>query len=188
MNASRRIRTDPQEDLSGYGPAMLALSSLQRRFVLAFIDDPTGSASAAARRAGYSDKAGGERVSAHYLLHNEKILTAINEEITKRFRAGAALGHKVLVEVASDPAHPQRLRAAEMLLNRGGFGIVTEQHVKVEHTHVTSEEMTRRIEHLALRLGMDPAKVLGANGSPMKVINGHSSPADVALDSEEPGG
>jgi hypothetical protein len=146
-----------------YCPAMAALTVKQRAFVRAYIEYPTVSSAQAARLAGYSDTSDAAKVAAHNLLHNEKVLRAINEELDRRFRADAVIGRSVLIEIARDPSHPQRLRAAEALLDRGGFRTLSEQRIKVEHTDLGGEAMIERIRELALRLDMDPARLLGAS-------------------------
>ena len=151
------------DDLDGYGPAMRALTFLQRRFVREYVEHPTSSGKDAAVRAGYSDSSEAAKVSAHYNLHSERVLAAIREEVDKRLRSHTALGAAVLVEIATDPMHRQRFKAAEALLNHGGFHTMSEQRIKVEHSDMTGEAMIERIRHLAVTLGVDPAKLLGGN-------------------------
>jgi hypothetical protein len=93
-------------------------------------------------------------------------LRAINEELDKRFRSDAVIGRHVLMEIALDKEHPQRLKAATALLDRGGFHSMSEQRISVTHTDLTSEGMIERIKMLATELGMDPAKLIGhSNGA-----------------------
>jgi len=142
---------------------MRVLTPQQRQFVREYIDHPTISHGAAARRAGYSSHLGADRVAGHVNLRNEKVVRAINEEMDRAFRADAALARDAVVEIVLDKAHPGRLKAAEMLLNRGGFHTMSEQRIKVEHSDMTGEAMVERIRHLAVTLGVDPAKLLGTN-------------------------
>ena len=167
------LEDDP--DLPGdLGPAMAALTPKQRAFVRIYVETPTISSAQAARLAGYSDTGDGAKVIAFRLLHSERVLKAVNEELDKRFRAGAVIGMQTLLEVAQDRTHPHRVRAAEALLNRGGFHALSEQRIKVEHTDMSPEVMVERIRHLAHQLGMDPAQLLGANG-PLLLIDGSES-------------
>jgi hypothetical protein len=53
--------------------------------------------------------------------------------LDRAVHSDAVLGRAALIEVASDAAHPQRVRAAEALPNRGGFHTMSEHRVKVEH-------------------------------------------------------
>jgi phage terminase small subunit len=153
----------PPDDAEDCGPAMRALNRKQRAFVRAYIDYPLVTATQAARMAGYSDAAGGAKVTAHRALHSPRVIAAINEELDKRFRIDAVIGRKVLMEIAQDRNHPQRLRAAEALLDRGEFHIMSEQRIRVEHTDLNGEAMIERIRQLALRLDVDPARLLGAS-------------------------
>lgn len=80
-----------EEMENGFGPAMLALTDMQQRFVIAFLDFGTGNATDAARKAGYcpigdtedrreaSMRAAGSRIS-----RTDKVLAAIQEEGRKR--------------------------------------------------------------------------------------------------------
>jgi phage terminase small subunit len=161
----------PPDDAEDCGPAMQALNPKQRAFVRAYIDYPLVTATQAARMAGYSDASEACKVKAHYNLHSPRVIAALNEELDRRFRVDAVIGRKVLLEIATDKDHPRRLQAAEALLNRGGFGVTTEQRIKVEHTDMSGEAMIERITKLALQLGMDPQQLLGSSVPPMKLVN-----------------
>ena len=161
----------PPDDAEAYSPAMRALTEKQRAFVIRYIENPLMSASTAARLAGYSDASGAAKVKAHGNLRSPRVIAAVNEELDKRFRFDAVLGRAVLVEIALDKDHPKRLQAAEALLSRGGFHVMHEQRIKVEHVDMSGEEMVRRIEQLALKLNMDPVQLLGNSSVPMKVVN-----------------
>jgi hypothetical protein len=150
---------------------MRALTEIRRRFVQIYIERPTASVTAICRAAGYSTggKSGvGIRTEAVRLLKNEKVLRAINEQLEKAFRGDAPIGRAVLLEIALDKEHPQRLRAAEALLGRAGFPLLSEQKISVTHTDLTSEGMIERIKQLAFELGVDATKLLGHS-------NGHAA-------------
>jgi phage terminase small subunit len=161
---------EPPDDDENLGPAMRALNPKQRAFVRAYIDYPLVTATQAARMAGYSDASEACKVKAHNNLHSPRVIAALNEELDRRFRVDAVIGRKVLIEIATNPDHPQRLKAAEALLNRGGFHTMSEQRIRVEHTDMSGEAMIERITKLALQLGMDPQQLLGAS-VPMKAVN-----------------
>jgi phage terminase small subunit len=154
------------EAAESLGPAMSALTERQRAFVVTFIEFPTLSHVECARRAGYPDNGENAKVVAHRLLTSERVLKALNEELDKRFRRDAVLGRSVLLEIAQDKEHPQRLKAAEALLNRGGFGVLHEQRIRVEHSDMSSEAMIERIRALAHSLGLDAAALVGFNAAP----------------------
>jgi phage terminase small subunit len=173
------------DDDGDLGPCMRALPERQRRFVRLYIEQPTRSGAAIAAAAGYSNNGkSGIKVEAHRLLHSEKVLAAIREQLDKGFRTDAVIGRAVLLEIALDKENPQRLKAATALLDRGGFYSMSEQRISVTHLDMTSEAMTERIKHLAAELGLDPARLLGhsagTNAAPqMKVIE--HVPAAVAV-------
>jgi phage terminase small subunit len=155
------------EDDSDLGPAMRQLTEKQRKFVQIYLEQPLRDGGSTAAAAGYSTggKSGvGVRFEAYRLLRSEKVLAAIREELDKRFRSDAVIGRHVLMEIALDKEHPQRLKAATALLDRGGFHSMSEQRISVTHTDMTSEAMRERIKLLAVELGMDPAKLLGYDG------------------------
>ena len=106
----------------------------------------------------------------------------------KRFRAHAALGLRVLVEVAKDPNHPRRVQAAEALLNRGGFAHQSEQRIRVEHTDVTAATMTARIRELAQKHGLDASRLIGSNVIEGEVVevSGPSEDVPAAVGGEKP--
>jgi phage terminase small subunit len=155
--------TSPSDD--DFGPAMRALTEKQRRFVIVYLEQPLRTPTSAARAAGYSSA--GSKVDAYRQMRNERVLAAIREELDKRFRSDAVIGRAVLMEIALDKAHPQRLKAATALLDRGGFHSMSEQRISVTHTDMTHEGMVERIKELAAELGLDAAKLIGGNAPPL---------------------
>lgn len=142
------------------GPAFDQLTEMQKRFVCAMLETGGQNDAEAARLAGYSDVGDCAKVRAYKLLRNPLILAAIREESEKRIQAGVGLGASVLVEIARDPLHKDRLKAAESLLNRGGLQIVTKHEITHKDERSTPELEAAVIE-MARRLGVDPVKLLG---------------------------
>lgn len=146
------------EDL---GPAMRDLTVPQRMFVIAYSEQGGVNATEAARLAGYGGPESnrtsreGER-----LLRMPRILAALREEADKRLKSGAILAASVLVEIAMDPIHKERYKAAVELLNRAGLVVEGISRVIVED-HRTVEEIERRIRDLAEKVGIDPERLLG---------------------------
>jgi hypothetical protein len=163
-------------DKGEWGPAMKALNHKQRRFVLALVNNPAtfGYQTRAARAAGYC-KGNPNRhtvtAAAHQVAHNEKVLLALREMLSQQFRLDAALGHKVLTDIAANPKHPAQLKAGVELLNRGGFNVMHEKHVVVTH-RMDDAEMVERITVLCAELGMDSTKLLGNAALPAPAANG----------------
>jgi hypothetical protein len=156
----------PDDDDSDLGPAMRELSEKQRRFVQIYLEQPLRSGASVAA-AGYKSGTNGIRVEAVRQLRNERVLRAIREELDKRFRSDAVIGRAVLMEIALDKEHPQRLKAATALLDRGGFHSMSEQRITVDHQDMTGDAMRERITALCQELAIDPARLLGHNaGAP----------------------
>jgi hypothetical protein len=155
---------DPAED--SLGPRMLACNVSRRRFVIAAVQFPAGKGWQLARAAGYRGTHGALRVTAHRLLHDEKVIAAINEETSKRLRgAGALVGVGMMFRIAQTDGHKDQLRAAEALANRAGFHEISEHTLKVEHTDRTGAALIERIKALGVALGMDVGPLLGANAA-----------------------
>jgi hypothetical protein len=153
------------------GPAMAALTQKQRDFVLAYVHCPTASGSDLCRMAGYAPGRVGTatwRAMASRMLRAPAIIAAINEVLGKAYRGrGAAIAQDVMLTIAQNPNHPQQLKAALALADRGGFGAYSEQKVTIEHRDMTSDAMIAKIERLAKFLGVDAGKLLGG-----RVIDG----------------
>jgi hypothetical protein len=152
------IVTVPDE--SALGPAMRACNVNQRAFVIALLETGGSSKKLAAKMAGYglSDNASGSAGSS--LSRHPKVLAALKEEADRRIRSGAVLAASVLLEIAEDPLHKDRFKAAQELLNRSGLIVETQHRVVVEDQRST-DEIERRILTLAEKLGIDPVKLLG---------------------------
>jgi hypothetical protein len=150
-----------------HGPAMSALNERQRRFVLAMMSDPYGSATSWAKAAGYSDVAEGCKVRASELLRHPKV-EAATQEVARALMmtVGPVLAVAGLLRVAGDPEHPQHVRAAELLANRRGFS--EKQQIEVVHRDLTGDALVARLRALADRHGLDAEKLLGISGA--KVI------------------
>jgi hypothetical protein len=117
---------------------MRQLTVKMRKFVLELACGPSGYGSLvrAAKAAGYGTAKSTEsaiKVSAHRVLYDPRVQEALREVGGKLLRTEAFLGINVLVAIARDPTHKDRLKAAVELMNRGGFAAVTHHTVTVEH-------------------------------------------------------
>lgn len=171
----------PIADDPSHGPAMRAILPKQRAFVLALLDIGGQDNSKAAGLAGYGGTPGSTRVQAHRLAHDPAILEAIKEEANKRLHSGAILGASVLLEIAKDPLHKDRLKAANALLDRGGLMVATQHKVTVEHT-AKDADVIQQIKAFAVELGIDPIKLLGSAGV---VIDAEFTPVETAVETDE---
>jgi hypothetical protein len=155
---------ETERNVDLYGPAMRALTPLQRRFVLAMASDPFGNSARWARAAGYSNVKEGAKVRGHFLIHDARIEAAAFEVARARLDCeGPLLATAGLLRIARDRNHPKHARAVEMLANRVGLHEVQEVHVR--RTDATGEGIVARIKALAADLGVDPAQLLGVNAA-----------------------
>ncbi len=152
----------PAEDR--LGDAMLELNPRQRMFVLAVVLFGCASnQTRAARLAGYDGTVSSLKVQAHRLAHNPKVQAALLEEAKKHFQAGTiAAGQLAMKFVGDDAIDPRiRLKAAEMVLDRGGLHKTTEQIVRSTYEPSREEKLLRLVE-VARALGQDPRVLLGS--------------------------
>lgn len=141
---------------------MRALKPVMRRFVMAALQFPTGKDWQLAKAAGYADKSYGSlRVTAHRLLHDERVIAAMREEADKRLRGYALLGISVIAQIARNDKHPDQLKAAMGLANRLGFHEMSEHKVSVEHKQ--PKEITELAIKLAKEIGIASERLLGNN-------------------------
>lgn len=153
--------TIPGEDLSSYGPAMQGLSPLMRRFVIAYCEHPNYDHSQLAQEAGYSAASKGSlKVTGHRLMHDERVIAAINEEASKRLRGSGLLGISVMMQIAANPAHKDQLKAATALADRTGFHALSEHKVTVDDKRPqTKAEMIRAIVALGREQGLSDEEI-----------------------------
>jgi hypothetical protein len=157
-------RVSPDEGVMG--EAMLALTPRQRKFVTVLLTSGRNNHAAAAGLAGYQGTADTLAVTGHRLAHDQRVLRAIREEADRRIRAHAVLATSVLIEIAEDPMaqNKDKLKAVEMLLNRGGLHAITESKQIIEHHDLSGKALIERARQLAGELGMDVTKLLGTAG------------------------
>lgn len=163
---------------------MQALNERERRFVLAFVNQGRQwrdgnfepDQGAAARAAGYGTVDSTNeyfRVQGHRVAHRADVQEAILEFSRKDVNiAAAVIATPVTISIAMDTDLParDRLRACEMLFNRGGMPAQTEHKVTVEH--VDDSRMLEFVDRLAAELGVDRTRLIGADMGMGKQIEG----------------
>lgn len=144
------------------GPKMLALTEKQRRFVLELVADPLMSRAEAARLAGYSDVKERAKVTAHHLMHDQRIIEAMHEQAGKRLWAISMKAAHRVEQMLDSEDEKIVLKAAVAVLDRTGFG--AQQNININQTvrDESSKAILKRIETLADRLGVPVAGLLGA--------------------------
>lgn len=159
------------------GSAMAALMPQEASFVEAMVRGGAGPefVRKAAALAGYSENYGWT------LMRKSKILAALREEAAKGLLQGALIGQKVLMEIALDAGHKDRLKAAKELLGHSGFTITQEQKITVEHVSSEARELVKDITDFAKATGLDVKQLLGAIGinTPQIVTDAEFTPVVV---------
>ena len=162
-----------------YGPKMAALTEKQRAFVMAMLVDPWGNANNWAKTAGYSDSSEAAKVSAHRLIHDQKVMAAAREYAARFMNEdGVTKAISVLVSELGNSDPKIRVAAANSILDRGGISAKTEHKVTVEHS---AGDMERIALRLAGELGIAPMKLIGGNTVAKNITeNIPAEPGDVA--------
>ncbi len=152
------------------GPAMAELNERQREFVRKWVAlgyQGEVDATEAAREAGYAKGSyGALRVAGHRLSHDPKVQAAILEVCRKEAvlaAAAVALPATISIALNKDFSPKDRLRACEMLFNRGGMPAMSEQKITVEH-RADGSQLKAFAAQLALELGVSREKLLGWDG------------------------
>jgi len=169
--------------MADYGPKMSRLSEPHQRFVVALVDQLAagggmnyGQAAAAAgyplwRQGGSNESKRvkqSQRQRGHEIMQREDVLDALHEVAGKNLRALAAVAVHRLGKMVEDPKSKGHATAVLATLDRTGYG--AEQRISVEHTDLTGDALLARIEVLARKHGLDPAKLLGGAVPAVKVI------------------
>jgi hypothetical protein len=151
-------------DLPGeFGPKMSALATdMQRRFAYAMACGGY-TQSEAAREAGYSDHLGADRVAGHTLMHNAKVLDAIEEASLLVLRGLGPLAIKAAKAILEDKNHRAHARIIETVLDRAGFSAKTEHTVNVNHS-IDTAELEAFACRLAIENGIPVERLIGMNG------------------------
>ncbi len=145
------------------GPAMKALNERQRLFVIALLDlGGRKNHRRAAKFAGYDGDAITLKVTGHRLAHDPKVQAAILEEAKSRMQAATVAAVNFIEDVLTSTRYDvkYRMKAAQMVLDRGGLHALTEHKVDVNVNDTRAEKLLRVVA-LAKQLGKDPRELLG---------------------------
>jgi phage terminase small subunit len=147
------------------GPAMRCLTEKQQNFVYAMIETGGMNFAAAARAAGYAGGPEADKVMGHRLAHDSRIQEAMREMGPRMLNAGLFIAARFVLETIDNPQIEvkDRLKAAEMVMNRTGMHATSEHKVAVTHKNETTEQVMKEIALMSKALGVDPAKLLGGN-------------------------
>lgn len=138
------------------GPAMSALTDLQRNFVAAMMmmGPSLSRARGAAAAAGFTHP----EQAAYQMMRNSRVLAALKEEAGKRLVGAALVGVDVMTKIANDDAHKDQFKAAKYLAEINGFTV--EQKIVIEHVSRDQREMILEIVENARIAGIDPRPLL----------------------------
>lgn len=122
-----------------------------KAYALAFGHDPNDPA-----------KKNSNRVSAHRLSHDERVLQAIQECEERSLRGLAPLARKAIERVLDDDdaANADRINAFKAVADRVGLHARTEHRMTIEH--IDDPERLQRLAELAARMGVDLAGMVGS--------------------------
>ncbi len=158
------LALEPEE--GKLGPEMRRLTARQRVFVVALgMQRGRKDAPRAARIAGYSPGKPGSsqlRVQAHFLIHDAKVQAAIQEQARSKVNALTLQAVDLLEDTMRDAnsARGDRLKAAAMVLDRGGLHALSEHKIDVNVNDTRAEKLLR-VATLAREMGKDPRELLG---------------------------
>lgn len=149
------------DDRSEDGPEMAALPDAFRQFVLLYISTNMDEEQCA-RAAGLANQAKGRSRMAPgaAVMRSPKVLAAMREETTRRLAGSAAVGLRVLLEIANSKGHKDQLKAARELLAHAGLAPTKEHKLTVEHTGARPEELKAEIRQLMAQIGPDANRLL----------------------------
>jgi hypothetical protein len=145
------------------GPAMAKLNQRMQLFVIACLDlGGVKNHTKAARFAGYAGDPLTLKVTGHRLAHDPNVQAALLEEAKKRIQASTVAAANLVEEVVSNPKYDvrDRLKAAMMILDRGGIHTMTEHRVDVNVNDSRAAQILE-VTKLARQLGKDPRELLG---------------------------
>jgi hypothetical protein len=149
------------------GPKMRALASDRMRAFCWAMATGVETAVSAARVAGYADNGSlgnnvksGIRVRAHYLMHDPKVMEAIEECTRATLKGLAPIAVERARAILDNPEHWAHARMIETVLDRSGYSARTEHSVKVEHS-LDTKELESLARRLAKENGISAEKLLG---------------------------
>lgn len=164
------IELPPWEEL---GPKMRALHERERAFVVGLVRNG-GNQTKAGFDAGCQTRDAAEKYGWR-AAHREDVREAMKEWAQSLLGRGALVGAQALLEIAEDPLHKDRLKAAVELMNRNGMIVQTQHKVVVEDNRSTAA-IVQRVLAMAERLALDPRMLLEKAGIDPNVIDADFEP------------
>ena len=132
------------------GPAAQACSERERRFAFLIAINACESATAAAARAGYGKTSRkGLTVTAHELLHRERVAAAVSEFTRNAFRGLEPVCVAKIRRIVENEKHRDHAKVCLSLLSRFGYGEQTRTElnvtgtVTVDHTGAALDDLRK---------------------------------------------
>jgi len=115
----------------------------------------------AAIECGYSERHGWN------LIKRQDVTDALQAISKRLMHGGVLLAINLALSIMNDPTFSggERLKAAQIVLDRGGFGPQSNHHVKVEKV-LTPEERAAMAVGISEKLGIPLEKLIGPNRAP----------------------
>lgn len=130
---------------------------LDELYIQAFLKHPEAGKSAALRAAGYT----GEYISQRAQLIHKRLAEQIDKELTVRMAQSTALGHNIIIDIATNSESDAiRLQAAKLLLDYGG---------KKPTDKLAVLDINRSIDDIDAEIAKVQRRILEAQG---EIVNG----------------
>jgi len=143
------LRDNPLQGIE-LGPKMQACSERERVFAFALGSGICETATEAAKRAGWVDNGNGSiTVTAHRVLHRQRVIEAVEEVCRTQFRNLVPLVITAAKRVLENPEHDDHVKMIISLLSRLGYSEKTSVDVNVtgeiavNHTDAAVEDLRR---------------------------------------------
>ena len=169
-------------DEATLGPAMLALTPLQRRYVRAIQLIGDGNHTRACALAGYAGNNDVMRQNGYANSHNPKIGAALVEEGIFIFQTAVNEAVANVIDVNRNPGQKEakmKLKVALAILDRNGLGVTTTQNIRVKDER--TENMAQMVNELRLLIDRNPAMLEFVPAPMRKLI---AAPKKEAVDVE----
>ena len=171
------------------GSAMRRLNERQKRYVIAYLMNPsTNGHTQAAIIAGYGNgNYESAKQQAWILSHNPKVIAALKEEADRRIKSGIVIAASKLINIMENDQHKDQFKAIERVLNQGGLIVETQHRVVVEHDD-NMLSVIERVKKQAHALGLDAGELLKKIGITLdekgEVIENKIDRREGAIDAE----
>lgn len=166
-------------DNADFGPAMRALTPKMRAFAQVMVANPGCNRSKAAIAAGYSGESpGAVRVTVHRLMHDERVLAALDELTVNRLQSTTLVAASALERIITsrNTLDKDRLKAIGMVLDRTGHSAT--QTINVNKTVTRKVDVSaaaQKIAEFRRRFPEQFARLIG--GEVVPVLEGEFSEA-----------